>query len=241
MYCGTSNIVLPVANKSHYPAEFRRLTRLSYYATLFNSLEVNQTFYKLPRYSTVAKWVTETPDGFCFSMKMGKEITHNKGLAFERDAVRRHMEVFEAAGAKKGCLLVQLPGGTRPDCFTRLEDLLETINEINEGWKLAIEFRHPDWYIAEVYELLSQQNAILVEQDMPRSASPPVMAPNGTRYFRFHGVEGDYRGSYNQPLLQSYAAKMKQAESAGEKVYAYFNNTLGDAVHNALTLVKLMR
>lgn len=239
MYCGTSNIVLPVKNKTFYPPQYACQSRLCYYSSLFNSLEVNQTFYKLPKHNTIARWCDETPDNFRFTMKLGKEITHARGLGFDPDAVKRYMQVFEAAGPKKGCLLVQLPGGTKLDAFNQLTTLLETINEQNSGWKLAVEFRDPSWYIGEVYELLADQKAILVEHDMPKSITPANLPPGNARYFRFHGIQGDYRGTYEGPMLKAWSRKIKQAEVNGQQVYAYFNNTLGDAVHNALQLVEL--
>ncbi len=239
MYCGTSNIVLPVKNKSFYPPGYEGFSRLYYYSSLFNSLEVNQTFYKLPRYSTIARWAQETPGHFRFTMKLGKEITHAKGLLFSHDTVKRYCEVFDAVGAKKGCLLIQLPGGTRPDVFPRLQELLSLLNEYNNGWKLAVEFRNTSWYTDHVYELLIAQNALLVEHDMPASVTPADIPRGDTRFFRFHGILGDYRGSYEPGTLQEYAEKIKQAEAHGEKVYVYFNNTIGDAVHNAISLISL--
>jgi uncharacterized protein YecE (DUF72 family) len=241
MYCGTSNIVLPVRNKSFYPPEFASLSRLSYYSSLFNSLEVNQTFYKLPKAATIARWVQETPDEFRFTMKLGKEITHNKGLAFDHNAVDRYLEVFEAAGTKKGCLLIQLPGGTNLDAFNQLTLLLELINEQNNGWKLAVEFRNTTWYIGEVYELLVSQNAVLVEHGMPKSTTPAELPQADARYFRFHGILGDYRGTYDMNLLKEYLLKIKDAEANGQEVYAYFNNTMGEAVHNAASLIDLYK
>ncbi|NCI49523.1 DUF72 domain-containing protein [Sediminibacterium roseum] len=236
LYCGTSNIVLPVKNKTFFPPEFSEASRLTYYASLFNSLEVNQTFYKLPLERTLARWRDETPASFRFTLKLGKEITHNKGLLFDEAVLKRYMQVFDAIGEKKGCLLIQFPGGTKADAFNQLELLLELLGDMNTGWKLSVEFRDNSWYMGEVYELLALHHALLVEHDMPKSATPAKIPAADTRFFRFHGVEGDYRGTYTDELIGSYATKIKQAIAAKQDVYAYFNNTIGEAVHNALAL-----
>src|SRR4051812_43057690 len=90
-YSGISGLVLPVPNKSLYPPEFRETSRLTYYASLFNSIEINSSFYKVPIAKTVNKWTTEVPDHFKFTYKLWREITHNKELLFNANDVDRFM------------------------------------------------------------------------------------------------------------------------------------------------------
>ena len=236
MYCGTSNIVLPVRNKTHYPEAFQNASRLEYYASLFNSLEINSTFYKLPQAATVIKWASMVPPGFRFTIKLWKNITHQKDLVFDEADVRRFYEVTDGFAEKKGCLLVQFPAGAKADLTDRFEELLDSVTRYNNGWQLAVEFRDKGWYNDRMYRLLETANCCLVEQDMPKSATPAELPRSPVRYLRYHGECGDYRGCYTESFLSAKAALVKEAERGGATVYAYFNNTIGDAVHNALSL-----
>src|SRR5579872_6280542 len=110
-YIGTSGLVLPVPNKAALPPAFRDQPRLAYYATLFNSLEINSSFYKVPMPVTFEKWAAIVPDGFRFTVKLGRHITHEKGLAFNSKSVDTFMAAADRLGAKKGCMLIQLPPG----------------------------------------------------------------------------------------------------------------------------------
>jgi uncharacterized protein YecE (DUF72 family) len=236
MYCGTSNIVLPVRNKTEYPEEFRDSSRLAYYASLFNSVEINSTFYKLPQPGTVIKWASLVPAGFRFTVKLSKTLTHQKNLVFDPAGVQKFFGVTDGFAQKKGCVLVQLPAGAKVDLSDRFEDLLDRIIKHNMGWQLAVEFRDNSWYTDRTYRLIEAANGCLVEQDMPKSATPTSLPFSQVRYMRFHGECGDYRGCYTSQFLTTRSEKIKAAEAMGKTVYAYFNNTIGDAVHNAISL-----
>src|ERR1700712_4713375 len=106
-YAGTSGLVLPMPNKSYYPQEFKERSRLCYYSSLFNSIEVNSSFYKIPQARTVAKWAQEVRDDFKFTFKLWRGITHEKGLVFNPDDVGRFMQAIDRAGTHKGCLLIE--------------------------------------------------------------------------------------------------------------------------------------
>ena len=109
IYAGTSGIELPVSNKLQYPLEFQEKSRLTYYASLFNTVEINSSFYKIPMASTVRKWAESVPEGFRFTFKLWKEITHAKELVFNPADVNRFMETIAHASGKEGCLLIQFP------------------------------------------------------------------------------------------------------------------------------------
>jgi len=237
-YCGTSNIVLPVPNKSHFPPGYRDKTRLTYYASIFNSLEVNSSFYKIPLGRTVAKWTTEVPPGFTFSFKLWQGITHARELLYDQKDVGLFMNAISMAGDRKGCLLIQFPAGITGSYIQRLRKLLDDLAQtgLTTGWKLAIEFRHPTWYRDPVYQLLEQHNAAVVQHDMPRSPTPAIDMATSFAYIRFHGEKGDYRGSYAHGHMQEYAGHIKDLLEENKDVYAYFNNTIGDAVYNAMEL-----
>lgn len=235
---GTSGIVLPVPNKQAFPPEFADKSRLTYYSSLLNSLEVNSSFYKVPQPATVRKWADSVPDNFIFTFKLWQEITHIKGFAYKREDVLRFMEVIDQVGGKKGCLLVQFPPSLTVAQFKQVEELLDILQNIvpAHGWKVALEFRHPSWYIGEVYELADEYGSSIVLHDIPKSANKRVNKKADFVYLRFHGPEGDYRGGYPDDYLQQQAVQVVTWCKEGKDVYVYFNNTIGDALKNVMTL-----
>lgn len=216
-------------------------SRLGVYGTLFNSLEVNSIFYKLPRAATIAQWSESVSTGFRFTFKLWKQITHNKGLAFDEADIHRFFEVIEPAGAHKGCILVQFPGSVKPPLFRQVEALLASLASANTAdWPIAVEFRNYEWYKEPVYELLNTYNAAMVYHDKAGSASPhPELDPRHI-YLRFHGPDGNYRGSYDQGALFEYAGYIAEWLAAGKQVYVYFNNTMGAALDDLRTLQRFL-
>ena len=241
IYTGTSNIVLPIPNKQLFPPDYQDKSRLCYYASLFNSLEVNSSFYKLPMQSTVQKWAADVPADFKFTFKLWRDITHNKDLAFNLADVERFMKVISGSGDKKGCLLVQFPPslGVNTNQLTHLLSAI-TANNPNNEWKVAIEFRNRSWYRDDIYELLEKYQAAMVIQDMPASATPFIDSDVPFVFVRFHGPNGGYRGSYADDFLAEYASYINDWQDEGKTIYAYFNNTMGEAVQNLITLDRLI-
>lgn len=237
-YSGASGLVLPVPNKSLYPPEFQDKPRLTYYGSLFNSIEINSSFYRLPQASTVKKWTTEVPGNFRFTYKLWRDITHNKQLLFKPEDVDRFMQVIDAAGDKKGSLLIQFPGSNDVTNIRQLEKLLINMQDtgLTGSWDIAIEFRNRSWYKDEVYEMLDNYTCGMVIQDMPKSLTPMVDMATDFVYLRFHGPGGGYRGSYTDSFLYEYAQYIHEWLGDGKRVYAYFNNTMGDAINNLMTL-----
>jgi uncharacterized protein YecE (DUF72 family) len=245
-YSGISGLQLPIP-KYKFPVEHQDSSRLQYYATIFNSIEINSSFYKLPQERTLGKW-SESVAGradrayrqasFRFTLKFWKEVTHNKGLRFRATDVKRFLTNADKIGPRKGCLLIQLPHSTDISSQARLSRLLKLIRStIHDDWTIAVEFRHDSWYHDDVYELLNSFNASLVIHDKSKYPSPFLPDLSDTLYIRFHGPSGDYRGSYSDDFLREYSTYIKQWVSEGKTVYVYFNNTMGGgAFHN---LVKL--
>ena len=236
-YSGISGVDLPVP-RSQYPLEFKEKSRLQYYASLFNSIEINSIFYKLPRHSTVANWAAAVPDNFRFTFKVSKSITHVKGLDFAAKNVDDFIATVGNIGDKKGCLLAQFPPSLTIENINQLQKLLETLGEAteNKNWKIAVEFRNSSWYEREVYELLEEFNVSMVIHDIPKSATPMGKVKANFIYLRFHGPEPRYRGDYNDDVLKRYATYIKGWLEEKMIVYLYFNNTAGAAVKNLQTL-----
>ena len=241
-FSGTSGVTLPVPNKLLFPPDFRDKSRLTYYGSLFNSVEINSSFYKLPMISTVQKWADSVPDNFQFTFKLWKEITHVKGLAFRQEDVERFIRTIDAAGEKKGCLLVQFPPSLTASYAVQLMHLLTAITEADQlkQWKIALEFRNKTWYTDEIFSLANDFGAAVVLQDMPASLNNRISDDAKFVYLRFHGYEGNYKGGYDDDFLSEYASYIREWLDEGRDVYTYFNNTRGDAVHNLVTLNKYL-
>lgn len=237
-YCGTSNIMLPVKNKAFLPEQYQDKSRLNYYATLLNSIEINSTFYKLPLPRTIEKWVCDVPETFRFTFKLSKSITHSKELHYDVADIRRFGQAVNASGDKKGCILIQFPQSIKVSLYQKVKKLLDDLQVIGRlsGWHLAIEFRDPSWYQDPVFQMLESYKASIVMHDMPKSFTPIIDMERTFFYLRFHGVAGDYRGGYPQDFLSDHASNIQSWLDDGYPAFAYFNNTIGDAIHNAMDL-----
>src|SRR6218665_629529 len=130
-YAGTSGLQSPIP-KRDFPPAFADKSRLTYYASLFNSIEINSSFYKLPIAKTLARWAEEVPKDFRFTFKLWKEITHNKNLVFSSVDVATFIERINNIGAKKGVLLVQFPPSLTNAVMPQLVDLLSSIKESDQ-------------------------------------------------------------------------------------------------------------
>jgi uncharacterized protein YecE (DUF72 family) len=237
LFLGTSGLVLPVPNKLSYPDDFKDKSRLSYYAFLFNTIEINSSFYKVPMGKTVERWAGSVPGGFQFTFKLWKGITHNKRLAYDATDVARFMEVINNAGDKKGCLLVQFPASITADYAPQLKKLLHTLRSLDKNcqWKLSVEFRHQSWYTKAIYAWMHKLNMNIVAHDIA-PVPPQTDDAMDWVYMRFHGPEKGYRGSYSNERLETYAHEIRSFIERGKTVYAYFNNTLGQPIGNLRTL-----
>ena len=236
-FSGLSGLQLPVP-KYLYPSPFENASRLTYYSSLFNSIEFNSSFYKIPRAVTVARWAASVAEKFKFTFKLWKEITHSKGLNFKETDVSAFFNSVNLVQDKKGCLLIQFPPGLDKNNIDQLNRLLSCIQNsvITQEWKIAVEFRNKSWYHQEVYEILNSYKASIVIHDMPKSATPLLDHKSDFIYIRFHGPTGNYRGSYPDEYLREYATYIKEWIEEGKTVYVYFNNTMGAAINNLNSL-----
>lgn len=241
IYSGLSGLQLQL-RQSDFPEEHRESSRLTYYSTIFNSIEINSCFYKVPKPATVERWAASVHDDFKFTFKLWKEITHQKELSFRKEDVIHFMQTISSAGDKKGSLLIQLPPSTEYRWFHRLGEIVSIITKWNGelGWDIAVEFRNRTWYREEVYEMLSNYKCDIVVHDIPRSATPMLDHLANFVYVRFHGPKGNYRDSYTDAFLAEYATYIKEWTAEGKKVYVYFNNTAGDAYNNLVAMNKLL-
>jgi uncharacterized protein YecE (DUF72 family) len=236
-FSGLSGLQLDIP-KYLYPPPYENASRLTFYSSLFNSIEFNSSFYKIPQSSTVAKWAASVHGNFRFTFKLWKGITHVKDLNFDSEDIFAFFKSINAVNEKKGCVLVQFPPGLGEEYIVQLDKLLSCIIDINAtmDWKIAVEFRNKSWYHDDVYDLLNFYNAAIVVQDIPKSATPFINHKSDFIYIRFHGPTGNYRESYSEDFLYEYASYINEWIDEGKIVYVYFNNTMGDALKNLKTL-----
>lgn len=240
-YSGISGLQLDIP-KYLFPPPFENASRLTYYASLFNSIEINSSFYKIPQAATINKWAASVPEEFRFTFKLWKGITHNKALNFNKEDVSAFFNSINVVNEKKGCLLIQFPPSLGRAYIAQLDNLLSCIKETNitQDWKVAVEFRNKSWYHKHVYDLLNFHKSAIVIQDIPKSATPLLNHTTDFIYIRFHGPTGNYRDSYSEDFLNEYASYLKEWIEEGKTVYVYFNNTMGDALINLKTLNGLL-
>jgi uncharacterized protein YecE (DUF72 family) len=158
---GTSGYSYKEWKGTFYPADLPAAKMLSFYATHFRSVEINNTFYRMPEAKTLEKWATEVPDGFTFVLKAPQRITHQKKLAGAEDDVRYFLDVANTLGPKLGPLLFQLPPYFRKD-VDKLRGLLALIPD---NRRAALEVRHDSWLDEEVYAVLRDHNAAFCAAD----------------------------------------------------------------------------
>jgi uncharacterized protein YecE (DUF72 family) len=231
-----------------YPADVPVRLWFEYYAKSFDTVEVNNTFYRLPEPETFAAWRDRAPDGFLFGIKASRFLTHLKRLKEPEEPVARLFEHARELGDHFGPILYQLPGSFHRD-LDRLEAFLallpRTLGEAGGTPKPhvlrhAIEFRHPSWYVDETYVLLEQHSVAMCLHDKAGSAiTDPFVGPFD--YIRFHGPGGRYFGRYELRRLETWAARIREQFCRGRHVFAYFNNDPeGMAIINARELKQLL-
>jgi uncharacterized protein YecE (DUF72 family) len=231
---GVSNGQMP-GNKSTFPPEYQLKSRLHYYSSLFNTIEVNSCFYKTPLRSTYEKWVNDVPDDFQFTLKLSRDISHVQDLRFDIACMDNFLKSATGIGNKKGCLLIQFPGKISLEHFSQVEHIFEELQQHDGSheWRKAIEFRNDSWYVGETTELLNEYNAAMVLHDFAKAKISTKTDKADYVFLRFHGPTGNYRDSYSNNVLDQKAEQILEFARSGNDVYVYFNNTAGGAFENA--------
>jgi uncharacterized protein YecE (DUF72 family) len=219
-----------------YPPKLPAARWLEHYASTFDTVEVNATFYRLPTRQAAESWAKSTPAGFVFAVKASRYLTHVKRLREIGERIPRliePLEPLEKAG-KLGPILWQLP-----ENFHRDDDrLAEALGALTPG-RHCFEFRHPSWFVPEVEELLRAHDAALVIADHPERPFQTQVLTAGWTYLRFHYGRGK-DGSYTPRQLKSWAARIREWQEHAD-VYAYFNDDWGGhAVKEAIRLGELV-
>jgi uncharacterized protein YecE (DUF72 family) len=231
-YIGTSGWHYDDWRGRFYPEKLPKAKWLEFYAQHFPTLELNNTFYRLPAEETFTKWHNSSPEGFIFAVKVSRYITHIKRLKDCAEETKKFISRAVLLKEKLGPLLYQLPPGLHRD-DDRLKEFLKVLP--GEG-KHVIEFRHESWLVEEVYNILRQYKIGFCVFDMPKLTSP-IIATTDFAYIRFHGSESLYSSCYTDKEMADWAKKIKRLAKNLESVYIYFNNDIaGYALENARTL-----
>jgi uncharacterized protein YecE (DUF72 family) len=216
-----------------YPKGLPQRRWLEHYASLFGTVEINNTFYRLPRTEAVAAWVAETPPDFLFAVKASRYLTHVKRLQEMGRGVERFYERIEPLldSPKMGPVLWQLPPTFRRDD----ERLAAALAALPAG-RHCLECRHETWFVEETYELLRRHDVALVIGDHPERPWQASELTADWTFVRFHYGHRGRNGNYSERELEEWARQIEKWRGQVE-VFAYFNNDWeGYAVRNGLWL-----
>lgn len=207
---------------------------LPYYAARFPTVEVNNTFYRLPPPETFAAWAAATPPDFHFAIKASRYLTHIKRLVDPEEPVARMLRHARPLGPKLDVVLVQLPPNLRVD-VTRLE---RTVACFPPDLRVAFEPRHESWFRDDVYALLRAAGWALCLTDR-RGRIGPLVATTDWCYVRLHEGIATPRPAYGRHALESWWQRLLDLYGPGPRGYVYFNNDPGAAaVRNARTFMR---
>ena len=221
-----------------YPEGLGQARWLERYAEVFDTVEVNSTFYRLASKDAVRRWVEQTPPDFLFALKASRYLIHMKKLRDVEPGIGRFYERIEplAGSPKMGPVLWQLP-----EWFKRDDDTLGTALDALPPGRHCFEFRDPSWFTEDVYALLRRHDVALAIGDHPERPWQPFELTTDWTYVRFHHGRRGRRGNYSETELREWADRLAGAARTAD-VLAYFNNDWeGFAVRNAVALRRMVR
>ncbi len=205
---------------------------LAHYIQQFDTVELNNTFYKLPAQSSLEAWLDSTPPGFQFAVKGSRFLTHMKKLNNAQDGLNRFLDAVDVLQPKLGPILFQLP----PNWELNLDRLDSFLTLLPRYRRCVFEFRNPTWNTPQTYDLLARHNAAYCIFDLAGYLSPLQVTADFC-YIRLHGPGGKYQGSYTDEALQDWARQINRWSKKLAAVYVYFDNDdSGYAPENALRL-----
>lgn len=216
-----------------YPGDLADDAMLRFYAGHFGTVEVNNSFYRMPGKKMLAHWRDSVPDDFIFAVKASRYITHMKKLGDAKKPLSRFLAAVETLGEKLGPVLFQLP----PRWHVNMGRLLSFLELLPKDYRFAFEFRDPSWFSPEVYAALSDSGAAFCIYDLGGTLSPQEITSDIV-YIRLHGPAGPYSGGYETPVLADWARVFSAWAKKGKEIYCYFDNDeAGHAPDDASRLV----
>ncbi len=193
---------------------------LERYAERFATVEVNSSFYRLPERHTVRDWAAATPDGFCFSLKVSRYLSHIRRLRDPAEPIDRFLDRACRLGPKLGVALLQLP----PDLQVDVDRLAGVLERWPRQVRLAVELRHPSWFVDRVHELLAERSVALVRTDRRGRPQEPGWVTADWCYVRLHEGRASPVPCYGDRALGSWIDRVHEGWGTHADGFAYFNN-----------------
>lgn len=222
-----------------YPERLPQRKWLEHFCKFFDTVELNVTFYRLPKEDTFRSWYEKTPQEFRFSLKGSRYITHVKKMKESEEPLKLFLSRAALLKEKASVILWQLPPGFKVNT-ERLEGFVSSIRKLSK-LRHVFEFREESWICKDVFDILKAKNIAICMADWPSFNNDLPLTSSDFVYVRRHGASGDYASSYPKKDIQEDAIRIKKWMKKGSDVYIYFNNdAYGYAVENAMTLKRLL-
>jgi len=219
-----------------YPEDLPQKEWLNFYIKKFKTVELNNSFYRLPSKEVFKKWKNSVPDDFIFSVKGNRYITHMKKLNDPKNTLKDFIGNIKGLGNKTGPILFQLPPGWE----LNIERFSEFLKSLPKQFKFTFEFRNSSWWQPEVYRLLKQHNAAFCMYELGGVLSPKEITADFI-YLRLHGPGNKYQGDYDHNTMSKWADLFTLWKSKVKEIYCYFDNDQNAyAVKNALELLEIV-
>lgn len=235
IYIGTSGWSYKHWDNVFYPSAIKKADQLKYYSTLFNTVELNNSFYRQPKPENYVQWKSIVNSNFKFSVKANRYFTHLKKLKVSQHDIDDFLSGVDFLNDKLGPVLFQLP----PKWNLNVERFESFLSILPNSYRYVFEFRNHSWYHPAIYELLKKYNCAFCIYELDGHISPLEITAD-FMYIRLHGPGAKYQGSYNKETLNKWADYCLSAQKLGKDVYIYFDNDQnGYAAFNALDLRKM--
>ena len=234
-HVGTCGWHYPHWRGPFYPPQLAPEEWLRFYARHFSTVEVNNSFYRLPDLQTVRAWTADAPPAFRFAIKASRYITHMKKLAAPGRSLERFVRVVDAFGSRRGPMLFQLP----PHWHCDPQRLARFLRALPRRLRCAFELRDPSWHDPEIYDLLHRHRAAFCIWELAGFRAP-IQLTTDYAYVRLHGPDAAYGGCYSRCRLTEWAERIRSWSGISD-VYVYFDNDESAyAVRNALELKAIL-
>lgn len=236
IYAGTSGWNYKHWKENFYPEDLKQKEWLKYYSERLKSVEINNSFYRLPDIKTFNTWAKETPANFIFSVKGSRYITHMKKLKDPEQSSKKLFTHIKHLKTKLGPVLFQLP----PQWKFNKERFENFLSILPGKYRYTFEFREKSWWNDDVLELLKEHNCAFCIYELAGTLTPKEITADFV-YIRLHGPGDKYQGSYSTGELSGWAGAISSWRGKNKDIYIYFDNDdSGYAVKNALELQEML-